>query len=221
MASDTLATAPVRWAPGDLGDAAWPAADASGRRAEPSARDIELEFQERAQREAEQRITDACTAAYERGRAEGALAESARLRSAVEAAEAALDSIRANEARWQESTSANIAALAVAVARHVVGRELATDAGTVAELVRRALAEFPIDQPMRVRVNPQDLSLLSLPSPQGGDAIAIAPNRDVRWMADGRILAGGCVVEGRERIIDGRVDTALERLYRRLTDTDA
>jgi hypothetical protein len=29
------------------------------------------------------------------------------------------------------------------------------------------------------------------------------------------------VVEGRERIVDGRVDTALERVYRRLTYNNA
>jgi flagellar biosynthesis/type III secretory pathway protein FliH len=28
---------------------------------------------------------------------------------------------------------------------------------------------------------------------------------------------GGCVIEGRDRIVDGRVDTALERIYRGLS----
>ena len=74
---------------------------------------------------------------------------------------------------------------------------------------------------MRVRVNPHDLSLLSLPNAEDGQPVSIAPNRDVRWLADLRIHPGGCVVEGRERIVDGRVDTALERLYRKLTDHDA
>ena len=115
----------------------------------------------------------------------------------------------------------NITALALTVARHIVGRELHSDAAAVADLAKRALAEFPIDQPMRVRVNPHDLSLLSQPVIAGGDPVSIAPNRDVRWLADARIQPGGCVVEGRERIVDGRVDTALERLYRNLTDNVA
>ena len=115
----------------------------------------------------------------------------------------------------------NVSALAVAVAHHIVGRAIETDPAIVAELVKRALAEFPIDQPVRVRVNPQDLSLLSLPDISGGDPIAIAPNRDVRWLADARITPGGCMVEGRDRIIDGRVDTALERVYRQLARVDA
>jgi flagellar biosynthesis/type III secretory pathway protein FliH len=171
--------------------------------------------------EYESRIEEASAAAYEAGHTDGEAAEAARCRTAVTAAEAAIDSIHANEAAWQECVAENIAAIAVAVARHIVGREIATDASTIADMVRRALAEFPIDQPMRVRVNPSDLSFLSLPQASGGDPIAIAPNRDVRWLADSRIEPGGCVVEGRERIIDGRVDTALERLYRQLTDTHA
>ncbi|MEO6778102.1 MAG: FliH/SctL family protein, partial [Gemmatimonadaceae bacterium] len=145
----------------------------------------------------------------------------ARLRNAVAAAETALDTIRANELKWQECVTENVTALALTVARHIVGRELSSDATAVADLVKRALAEFPIDQPMRVRINPDDLSMLSLPSADGGDALPIAPNRDVRWLADLRIQPGGCVVEGRERIVDGRIDTALERLYRKLSGNDA
>ncbi|MFI5239273.1 MAG: FliH/SctL family protein, partial [Gemmatimonadales bacterium] len=168
----------------------------------------------------EQRVELASADSYAAGRRDGEISEANRLQSAVSAMEQALDTIRASEAKWQECVTENIAALAVTVARHIVGRELNSDASTFADLVKRALAEFPIDQPMRVRVNPHDLSLLSLPI-SGGDPVSIAPNRDVRWLADSRIEPGGCVVEGRERIVDGRVDTALERLYRRLTDNDA
>ena len=162
-------------------------------------------------------MQEAYTSGYEEGRLEGEIAEGLRLRNAMVAAETALETLRTQEAKWQHTISENVVALAIAVARHVIGREILGDASGVAELVRRALAEFPIDQPMRIRVNPTDLSLLSMQSTTG-EAVSIAPNRDVRWMADARILPGGCIVEGRERIIDGRVDTALERLYHRLAE---
>ena len=45
--------------------------------------------------------------------------------------------------------------------------------------------------------------------------------RDASWLADARVARGGCLVEGRERIVDGRVDTALERAYRRMAQIDA
>jgi len=215
LAAGALATKPARWSPDDIATLAWnsgPALD------QPESR---LDQVERERLEAEQRVEQAQAAGYDAGRLDGELAESARLRSAVSAMELGLDTIRASEAKWQECVTENIAALAVTVARHIVGRELNSDAAAVADLVKRALAEFPIDQPMRVRVNPHDLSLLSHPTPSGGEPVSIAPNRDVRWLADSRVQPGGCIVEGRERIIDGRIDTALERVYRRLTDNDA
>jgi len=215
LAVDALAAKPARWSPDDIATLAWPI---GSTRVQPES---QLDLAERVRLEIEQRVEGARAAGYDAGRLDGELAEAARLRNAVEATELALDTIRESEAKWQECVTENISALALTVARHIVGRELHSDAAAVADLVKRALAEFPIDQPMRVRVNPHDLSLLSQPTASGGDPVSIAPNRDVRWLADFRIQPGGCVVEGRERIVDGRVDTALERLYRKLTDSDA
>ncbi len=214
LAADALGNQASRWSPDDIATLAW-----SG--VSDSQQESKLDQAERERLEVERRVEDARAAGYETGRLDGELAEATRLRNAVSATEAALDAIRSSEAKWQECVNENIAALALTVARHIVGRELHSDAAAVADLVKRALAEFPIDQPMRVRVNPHDLSLLSQPALAGGDPVSIAPNRDVRWLADARIQPGGCVVEGRERIVDGRVDTALERLYRKLTDNVA
>lgn len=215
LAANAPGTKAARWSPDDIATLNWPTGSTT---AQPES---QLDQEARARLEVEQRVEDARTAGYDGGRLDGELAEAARLRNAVMATELALDTIRASEAKWQECVTENIAALAVTVARHIVGHELHSDAAAVADLVKRALAEFPIDQPMRVRVNPHDLSLLSQPTPASGDPVSIAPNRDVRWLADSRIQPGGCVVEGRERIVDGRIDTALERLYRKLTDNDA
>jgi flagellar assembly protein FliH len=214
LAADALTANHARWTPDDIAALNW---TTSGTTQPESP----IEQETHARLETERRIEEAQASGYDAGRVDGELAEAARLRTAVAVAEQALDMIRSSEAKWQECVNENIATLAVTVARHIVGRELRTDAASVADLVKRALAEFPIDQPMRVRVNPHDLSLLSLPTPTGGEPVSIAPNRDVRWLADSRIQPGGCVVEGRERIVDGRVDTALERIYRKLTDNVA
>lgn len=174
---------------------------------------------ERAQRERE--LAQARAEAFERGRAEGERAEQARLRQALAAATEALEAIREGEERWVGMIEENIAALAVAVARHVVDRELGQDAEVTKALVRRALEAFPIDQPVRIRVSPQDLAIIGTFDEAGTAALPGAPQREAHWVADPRILAGGCVVEGRERIVDGRVDTALERVYRRLAYKDS
>ena len=152
---------------------------------------------------------------YEEGRIAGEIAERTRLQGAVRACTDALAAVNDSSQRWLEHVEENICALAVAVARQIVGREIETADEIVRDLVRRALAEFPIDQPVTVRLNPTDLSVLQSADP------ALAERREAVWVADARIAQGGCMVEGRDRVIDGRVDTALERLYRRLSYTGA
>lgn len=189
-------------------------------RAREEAERLEREAELRRQEEADARrreLEEARRQGYEEGRLAGEEAEAARLRNAVSLAERALDEIREGEMRWTGSIEENICALAVAVARQVIGRELKGDVETVVDLVRRALQEFPVDQPVRIRVNPTDLSAIEAASGSTSPGFTAVRERDVRWLADVRVTPGGCVVEGRERIVDGRVDNSLERLYRRLT----
>ncbi len=157
------------------------------------------------------------------GRDQGERAERARLRGAMLATESALDDLRAGEARWLHNIEENIAAIAIGVAQHVVQREVATSSEIVRTIVTRAVEEFGLDQPLIIRVNPGDHESLQAAARDGDDdamTAAMRP-REVRWVADARLEPGGCVVEGRERIVDGRVDTGLERLYRRMTYTHA
>jgi Flagellar biosynthesis/type III secretory pathway protein len=161
---------------------------------------------------------------YARGLADG----EAKARSAAHAqVRDAIAAMRMATARLNELTATapaileeNIAALAVVVARQIVAREVSLDREIVPNLVRRALTEFPIDQSLRIRVNPIDLSVLTTAT--GPDEAApIAGARDASWLADPSVSRGGCLVEGRDRIVDGRVDQALERVYRRMAQVDA
>ncbi|MCC7052685.1 MAG: hypothetical protein IT355_05420 [Gemmatimonadaceae bacterium] len=156
------------------------------------------------------------------GREQGEMAERARLRGAMLAAESALDDVRAGEARWLAHIEENIAAIAVAVAQQVIVREVSLSNDIVFGMVTRAVQEFGLDQPLTIRVNPGDHESLNAADRSDDTELArtTAP-RELRWVPDARIEPGGCVVEGRERIVDGRVDTSLERLYRRLTYTNA
>jgi flagellar biosynthesis/type III secretory pathway protein FliH len=167
-------------------------------------------------------IAEAYAQGFDDGRLEGEQGEQARLRTAVAAAQEALDAIRDGEQRWSGTIEENICALAIAVARHVIGREVTTDRAIIADLVRKAVSDFGVDRQVRVRVHPQDLALLTGHGADDDDhADRLAAGRDMRWIPDVGVGRGSCVVEGRERIVDGRVDVALERVYRRLTYTHA
>lgn len=176
---------------------------------------IEQEFERRL--EAERARIEA--EAYARGRAEGEQAARAMLDEAITSALSTLDtavqSVQAHEARWVGNAEENIAALSVIVAEHLVQREIATDPELVSVLVSNALAQYPVDQEITIRLSPDDLSTCRrvIESEAAG--------RHLRWIADTSIGRGGCLTEGRERIIDGRVDTALERAYRSLAGVQA
>jgi flagellar biosynthesis/type III secretory pathway protein FliH len=220
---------PSAWTLEDLGDGApadraapraeWdaPAADPRAEaEALAAARDAEAAQALRAAHDAA--VADAYARGYDEGRIEGELAEGARLRHAVAVAEQVVDELRAGESRWAGTIEENVCALAVAVARQLVGRELAADPEAVVALVRTALKEFPVGQPIVVRVSASDLAVIErVLGPGDGDGGAPG----ARWVADARVAPGGCLVEGRERIVDGRVDTGLERVYRRLTYSNA
>ena len=197
-------------------------AEAERAAAERAERLAAEESRRREAAEWEARVREAYEKGFAEGRQEGEVAEEARLRGALRAAEDALNELREGEMRWTGTIEENICALAVIVARQVIGRELADDVAPVMELVRGALAEFPVDQPMRIRVNPNDHSAIMRLATEGSDPMRLlTQDRDARWLPDAGIAPGGCMVEGRERIIDGRVDVALERIYRRLTYTNA
>jgi flagellar biosynthesis/type III secretory pathway protein FliH len=208
-----------RWQLEELALLELPPSDGAFDAAQPVAVEALPSAQERAAREEEIR-EQAAAEAYARGRADGAAEGHATARAELAEPLAALDDLvtqlRDQESRLLQHLEENLAALAVGVARHVIGREVRQDATVVAELVRRALAEFPMEQPVRVRVHPLDLSALTMATSPEGTPIEVAPTRDLSWLADPRVQRGGAVLEGRERIVDGRVDVALERLFRKL-----
>jgi flagellar biosynthesis/type III secretory pathway protein FliH len=182
---------------------------------EELARDFERQLAEAAARH-ERELAESHAAGVEQGQAEGYGAAERMLAGTMAALEAAREQLAALEDRWLANLDENVAVLAVGVARHLIGREIAADDALVRERVAHALAEFPLEQSLNVRVNPADLATLK--AAFGPDR---AGPRELRWTADERVARGGCLVEGRERIVDGRVDAALERVYRRLSGQHA
>lgn len=177
--------------------------------AAPSSEELEAEFQQRLAAERSR----AEAAAYSRGRADGERAARAesdeQLSYAVQALNEALEAVQQSETRWIGHAEENIAALAIMVAQHIVQREVQTDPSFVRDIVLSAMAQYPVEQEITIRLNPADLNACKT-------AIEASSARDVRWISDASIQRGGCLTEGRERILDGRIDTALERAYRSL-----
>lgn len=173
-----------------------------------------------ARRDQERLVKEAYGRGLEEGRREGEQTEATRLKNAIRAAEQALAELRENEEGWIANIEENICALSVAIARQIIDQELQLDPTLVEGLIRRALDEFPVDQSVRIRVHPRDQAVIE--SRSGEPRLPTSINgREAQWLPDANLVPGGCLVEGRDRIIDGRIDTALERVYRRLTYASA
>ncbi|MFQ5538639.1 MAG: FliH/SctL family protein [Gemmatimonadota bacterium] len=168
--------------------------------------------------------------AYRRGRAQGeeAARDAARreLATALAAARKLMQGVQEQREAWESNLEERMVALSAAVARHLVDREMKDDPSFAVEVVHKAIALFLPDEPLRVRVHPEDLLLLrqadlerssgnegaEVPSP-GAEVAA----HEIRWVPDEEMIRGGCVVEGPDKVVDGRVGEALERIYQRLS----
>ncbi len=195
----------VAWSPDDLGELSMvvPTAGASAAHAAPLPADL---------------LEEARRMAFNEGFRAGEDSEHTRLFQAAQALQDGVSSVQEGVDRWISNAEENISALAIAVARHILSHDVTVNREATMDVVKQAIAEFSIDHPVTVRLNPADHAVIvpMLHAVEGGGA-----RHATEWIADARIAAGGCIVEGRERIIDGRIDAALERVYRRLTYTGA
>jgi len=157
-------------------------------------------------------------AAYRKGLSEGRSLGEAGVEPALQLLRRTVKRLEEERARWREERPREVATLALTMARIVLERELAQDPERFASYVQDALSRIPVDQSTRIRIHPEDLALLAVGRSPEGDEIPVAGSRDVAWVADPDVERCGCLLEGEDRIIDGRIDRTLRRLYEAATD---
>lgn len=135
------------------------------------------------------------------GRAEGkeeARAEAQRLAKLVKAMDDALD-------RLGSDVADELVALAIAVARQMVGNTLADHPESVATTVREALQQLPQNK-VRVHLNPEDVALVR---EHLADQIEHGHHHLIE---DKSVTRGGCVLEAAGCVIDASVQTRWRRI---------
>ncbi len=155
--------------------------------------------------------------AYERGFADG-LAEGAaraqqRVRTALEALGRVGEYLHSTQSALLRDRARDVHALALAVARKLVQREVTADPELIHQLVAQAFELLPAESYLEVRLHPDDLATFAreLPDPGSGRTAAA-----IQWVGDPTMERGEFVVESPQRIVDGRADFALRALYERL-----
>jgi type III secretion protein L len=137
------------------------------------------------------------------GRAEG-----------LASAAAALASAARERDRRLAGVERELVALAVDVARRILGRELAADPDAVVGVAREALAAARGRRELTLRVNPSDAGAL-----RGAQAVlagAIAPAAAFAIREDPTVPPGGALVETEAGLVDARLETQLAALLRAL-----
>jgi flagellar biosynthesis/type III secretory pathway protein FliH len=163
------------------------------------------------------RIREREAASYARGRleAEQAAAEELQRERARFAGlrDAVLRSLGEGVATVARDSEAALIALTLAAARKLVAGLPITEE-QVAAVVRESLAEIEDKAQIRVLLHPEDLALLE----QAGSPLLntnIGGDR-MRLESSSEVTRGGCLVQTRLGVIDGRRETKLEMLRQAL-----
>ena len=151
---------------------------------------------------------------FERGQAE----EAAKIEPLIRALRDVIDALHESDQQREQQAVERSTAIATAVAGKLIQREVRVSPEIVLELVREAVAEFPVVEPLAVRLNPSDLTRLSAWALKSEGADLVESGRSVRWIPDPDIRSGGCLVEGVERVMDGRLLHVLERVLGAFSD---
>ena len=154
---------------------------------------------------------------YQHGYAEGVRDGSAfareQMRPLTAALERAIDALTLARKELGPDHARCVHAIAMAVAKRIVQREISADPGITHSLVEQALGLMPLDAPFDVRMNPKDFETLA---PELDRLHGQGRKASVEWLADPTVDPGSFVLESPLRIVDGRIDVALRNLFERL-----
>jgi len=147
-------------------------------------------------------------AAFDEGRREGMGAAAAALAGAAAARE-----------RLLSGAEAEVVALALEVARKVLGRELAQRPDAVVDLAARGLAAVRDRIAVSLRVHPDDLPALRDAQGRLAAILSRAPGLGIR--EDAALARGSAVIETEAGRVDASVEAQLDALAQALAGVEA
>jgi len=166
---------------------------------------------EQLQRQMEQAARDAHVQGYREGEAAGRAQGQAEVRPVIERLAKSIEEIDGLRGRLRREAEADTIALALAIARRVLRRELAVDPEALHGLVLGALEKLEGQEATRVRVHPAHVAAISACLEQRGGA-------RVEIVADGSREPGTVIFETPRGNLDASVDSQLREIERGLAD---
>ena len=204
-----LAAEPVVWR--RVG-APWSGPAVPGRGPDPresaalQARVAELE------REAERREQAAYRKGLDQGRAAGEQEAAARLKPILDRFAQTIAELSSHRRQLRRDAETDLVKLAIAIARRVLRRELATDPDAMRGLVKAALEKLEGREVERVRVHPADAAAVK----QHLDLVGMTARFEV--VAEPRLERGAAIFETTRGSLDASIETQLDEIQRGLID---
>lgn len=146
---------------------------------------------------------------YDEGAEAGLEQARARVEEILERYGRAIERLSALAVRATREQADLTVALALTVAREIIRRELTTDPNLIVQEVSRLIAEMGGERPVRVRLGPTDLAFLRMRAPE-------MTLDGVELVEDASLSLGGCVIEGKHRIVDASLEPTLEWIGERV-----
>lgn len=178
-------------------------------------------FRNQALKEAEDIRGLAQKEGYENGLREAQKENEADRQMTLEQCQQIIEEARRTKLKILESSTADMARLAIAVAKRVISAELRTNPQIIIGVIREAIDL--LDQPgnFHVYVNPEEIepALDSL----AREEMSEMEKQDLAnaLVADARVGIGGCVIESDQGMVDAQLDTRIAKVEQALQDVIA
>ncbi len=105
-------------------------------------------------------------------------------------------------------TEEDILTIALAIARRIIGQEVRENPEIILSNIQKAIKKIGKTEKLVIRLHPEDLEILS----RDADDVVQNQNIALRFEADRDLTPGDYIVEGEERMIDGRQQNQLKIL---------
>jgi flagellar biosynthesis/type III secretory pathway protein FliH len=148
---------------------------------------------------------------HEEGERAGIEKAAAQYREAIAAFGRSALQVATLKTRLRREAEQDLVALAFAIARKILRREVSVDPAAVVGLVQGCLEEYSRAEPSSLRVHPDDSAMVA-------EFFEQNPAPHLKVVADAKLSRGGAILETSRGVLDARFEVQLEEIEKGLAD---
>lgn len=155
-------------------------------------------------------------AAYLRGKDEGKELAERGLANVFRAMRQSVTELAGLRERILRESEEDLLKLSIVIARKIIQKEISADPGILSSLVAAAISDSISLDRITIRLNPADYEMVN----RDRDRYlgALSPETRVILSSDETLSPGDCVVDSVTGVMDARIETQLEEIYRKFAD---